>query len=108
MHTRRNLSHVTPVVLPLAALTLMLTGAEVRTVLADSSNLQQDVDALRNVGVTGVLAQVLDRGRASVATAGVAELGTTLPVPADGQYRAGSLTKTFVATSSCSSSARAG
>jgi D-alanyl-D-alanine carboxypeptidase len=49
-------------------------------------------------GFPGALAVVRDaNGRVRKPTAGVAEIGTDRPVPADGQVRIGSNTKTFVA-----------
>ncbi|MEV6306917.1 serine hydrolase domain-containing protein [Actinoplanes sp. NPDC051861] len=49
-------------------------------------------------GFPGALATVTGRdGRVRKLTAGVGELGTAKPVPADGQVRIGSNTKTFVA-----------
>lgn len=65
---------------------------------ADASTLQQDVNALHNVGNVGVLAAVEDNGQITQARAGVAQLGTTQPVPFQARYRAGSITKTFVST----------
>jgi D-alanyl-D-alanine carboxypeptidase len=60
--------------------------------------LQHDVDALHAAGVTGVLAEVVDHGRPSYARAGSAFRGTHIPVPTNGRFRIGSITKTFVAT----------
>lgn len=66
------------------------------TALADAGNLQQDVNALQNVGNAGVYAQVYDNGQVTTARAGVARLDTVQPVPTDARYRTGSVTKTFV------------
>ncbi|CCH34668.1 serine hydrolase domain-containing protein [Actinosynnema sp. NPDC047251] len=49
-------------------------------------------------GAAGVQIRVVDGRDRFTARAGVAEWGTTKPVPADGRFRAGSITKTFVAT----------
>ncbi|MEU6035710.1 serine hydrolase domain-containing protein [Actinomadura sp. NPDC047616] len=60
--------------------------------------LQHDVDAIRDTGTTGVLAQVVHKEGSVKARSGVADLDTRRPVPWDGYYRVGSNTKTFVAT----------
>jgi D-alanyl-D-alanine carboxypeptidase len=64
----------------------------------DRAELQSRLDAVVAAGVVGVLAEVVDpRGRWRAAS-GVAELGKARPVPVDGRFRVGSVTKTFVAT----------
>ncbi|MGW4382154.1 serine hydrolase domain-containing protein [Kitasatospora sp. NPDC004531] len=57
------------------------------------------LDALvAELGVPGALATVRDQhGRSTSAAAGVGDLATGAPVPADGEVRVGSNTKTFVA-----------
>jgi len=65
-------------------------------VSADAGTLQQDVNALQNAGNAGVLAEVQQGGRISSARAGLAQIGGTDPVPLNGRYRTGSVTKTFV------------
>lgn len=64
---------------------------------AADSTLQSDVNALRDAGNVGVIAESNDRGQVTTAKAGVAQVGTTTPVPDGAHYRAGSITKTFVA-----------
>jgi len=64
---------------------------------ADTNTLQQDVNALQNVGNSGVYAEAHDHGQVNIAKAGVAQLDTTNPVPFGTHYRTGSVTKTFVA-----------
>ncbi|MEV0680726.1 serine hydrolase domain-containing protein [Actinosynnema sp. NPDC050436] len=49
-------------------------------------------------GVAGVQIRVVDGRDRFTARAGVAEWGTAKPVPTDGRFRAGSITKTFVST----------
>jgi D-alanyl-D-alanine carboxypeptidase len=62
------------------------------------SPLQQEVDAIRDSGAVGVLAEVTTpRGRVS-ARAGTAAIGTGRPVPPDAEFRVASATKTFTAT----------
>ncbi|MGZ0149150.1 serine hydrolase domain-containing protein [Kribbella sp. WER1] len=53
---------------------------------------------LPDVPAVGVVAEVRDGGRVWRGTSGVAELGTSRAVPAQGRFRAGSISKTFVAT----------
>jgi len=60
--------------------------------------LQRDVDALRDLGVTGVLARLETPAGIQAVRSGVAEAGTFRPVPARPYLRAASITKTFVAT----------
>lgn len=60
--------------------------------------LQRDVDALRDLGVTGVLARLETPAGVQAVRSGVAEAGTSRPVPARPYLRAASITKTFVAT----------
>ncbi|WP_404867411.1 serine hydrolase domain-containing protein [Kitasatospora griseola] len=62
--------------------------------------LQQGLDALTGrAGASGAIAEVRDHGRAVWrGTSGVADLATRQPAPVDGEFRAGSITKTFVAT----------
>ncbi|WP_246126432.1 serine hydrolase domain-containing protein [Embleya hyalina] len=62
------------------------------------STLQRDVDRVRDAGAIGVLAEVRDvDGRRVSARSGVAELGTSRPIPTDAHVRIGSATKAFVA-----------
>ncbi|GGS26362.1 serine hydrolase [Streptomyces aureoverticillatus] len=61
-------------------------------------SVQQDADALRDAGVTGVSVR-LETPRGTVtARSGVSDLVSRRPVPQDGYLRLGSITKTFVAT----------
>ena len=65
---------------------------------ADRVGLQTRLDAVVAAGAVGALAEVRDEQGVWRGTSGVAELGTTRPVPVRGRFRAGSITKTFVAT----------
>lgn len=67
-------------------------------VAAPNSVLQQDVNRLRDIGTTGVLAVTTNGTQVTQARAGVAELGTAKPVDWASHARIGSNTKTFVAT----------
>ncbi|WP_306215335.1 serine hydrolase domain-containing protein [Actinoplanes sp. RD1] len=59
---------------------------------------QSRLDAITAAGTIGVLAEVRGPDGTWRGTAGVARRGTSEPVPAGGRFRAGSITKTFVAT----------
>ncbi|AXB44950.1 serine hydrolase domain-containing protein [Amycolatopsis albispora] len=61
------------------------------------AELQKSLDAIRDAGVVGVQAQADTGHRRLTARSGVAEVGTSKPVPRDGRFRMGSNTKTFVA-----------
>ncbi|MFY1691906.1 serine hydrolase domain-containing protein [Plantactinospora sp. WMMB782] len=63
----------------------------------DRAESQRRLDEVVAVGAVGVLAEVRDEHGVWRGTSGVAELGTTRAVPAHGRFRAGSITKTFVA-----------
>lgn len=65
---------------------------------ADRGGLQRRLDDVVAAGAVGALAEVRDEHGVWRADSGVAELGTTRAVPVDGRFRAGSITKTFVAT----------
>ncbi|MGH4026900.1 MAG: serine hydrolase domain-containing protein [Pseudonocardiaceae bacterium] len=65
---------------------------------AQPSVLQQDVNKLREIGTVGVLAATVNGAESARARAGVAERGTTKPVPWGSHVRLGSTTKAFVAT----------
>ena len=60
--------------------------------------LHQQAAAIVGTGITGVLAESTDAGRHRYATAGVGNTKTGAPVPVNGEFRAGSTTKTFIAT----------
>jgi D-alanyl-D-alanine carboxypeptidase len=65
---------------------------------ADRVGLQRRLDDVVAAFAVGALAEVRDEHGVWRGTSGVAELGTTRAVPVDGRFRAGSITKTFVAT----------
>lgn len=62
------------------------------------SSLQRDADAIRAVGVTGVLARTTTRHGSRTAVSGVADLTSRRPVRPDSHFRIGSTNKTLVAT----------
>ncbi|MGW2654129.1 serine hydrolase domain-containing protein [Streptomyces sp. NPDC001478] len=60
--------------------------------------LRERLAAVVSSGAVGALAEVRDGRRVWRGTAGTAERDTTRPVPVDGRFRMGSITKTFLAT----------
>ena len=65
---------------------------------ATGDAIQRVLDQMVADGAVSVRAELQSPGRVWRGTAGVAELGTSRPVPAHGRFRAGSVTKTFIAT----------
>jgi D-alanyl-D-alanine carboxypeptidase len=59
---------------------------------------QEQLDAVVAAAAVGALVEVRDEHGVWRGGSGVAELGTTRPIPVDDRFRAGSITKTFVAT----------
>jgi D-alanyl-D-alanine carboxypeptidase len=68
---------------------------------ADPGGLQGRLDDVVAAGAVGVLAEVREEHGVWRGTSGVAELGTTRAVPVGGRFRAGSITKTFLARATC-------
>jgi len=68
-----------------------------RPAAAADDPLRRDVEALREAGISGVLARLETPHGVRVVRAGVADLATGRPVPHDPYLRIGSATKTFVA-----------
>ncbi|MGH3500464.1 MAG: serine hydrolase domain-containing protein [Nocardioidaceae bacterium] len=64
----------------------------------DRAGLQQRLDDVVRAGAVGALAEVRDGHRVWRGSSGVAQLGRSRAVPVHGRFRAGSITKTFVAT----------
>lgn len=65
---------------------------------ADRGELQERLDEVVAAGAIGALMEVRGEDVVRRATSGVAELGTTRPVPPRSRFRIGSITKTFLAT----------
>ncbi|MFD9733851.1 serine hydrolase domain-containing protein [Umezawaea sp. NPDC059074] len=84
-------------VVALAASTLGGTAAATPDRI-DRQVVQRAIDKLSRNGAAGVQVRITDGRRTFTARAGTAEWGTTRPVPLDGRFRAGSVTKVFVAT----------
>jgi D-alanyl-D-alanine carboxypeptidase len=64
----------------------------------DRAVVQRSLDKLTTTGAAGVQARVTDGRQSFTARAGVAEVGGNRPVPTDGRFRVGSITKVFVST----------
>jgi D-alanyl-D-alanine carboxypeptidase len=62
----------------------------------DQAQLERDLDAIHDTGVSGVLAEVNIGSHRLRGTSGVADLDAGGPITADGYFRMGSNTKTFV------------
>ncbi len=79
----------------------VLTGATAQASDAPprygQAQLQRDLDAIRDTGVSGVLAEVNIGPRRIVGTSGIADLESGGPLDVHGHFRMGSNTKTFVA-----------
>lgn len=65
---------------------------------ADRASLQAGLDDVVAAGAVGALVEVRDEHGVWRGTSGVAKLDETRSVPVQGRFRAGSITKTFVAT----------
>jgi D-alanyl-D-alanine carboxypeptidase len=64
----------------------------------DAAGLQKIFDAMAESAASAVLAEVHDCGLVWRGSSGVSELGSTSPVAVNGRFRAGSITKSLVAT----------
>lgn len=73
-------------------------GAVAAPAVAERVGLQRAMEELIAAGAAGVQVRVHDQHGGWTGSAGVAELGRPEPVPVDGRFRIGSITKTFVAT----------
>lgn len=64
----------------------------------DRAAVQRAIDKVAQNGAVGVQVRVTDGRRGFTARSGVAEWGGDRPVPLDGRFRVGSITKVFVST----------
>jgi D-alanyl-D-alanine carboxypeptidase len=100
----RYVSNLTRGLMVVASTFLLVGATTVNAAASDAVNasptstLQKDVNAIRDIGTTGVLAYTTDGTSAMRARAGVAVLGGNQPVDWASHVRIGSNTKTFVAT----------
>ncbi|CAM4460094.1 serine hydrolase domain-containing protein [Nocardia ninae] len=74
------------------------TGAVATPAVTDRAPLQQAMDELIAAGAAGIQVRVHDRHGGWTGAAGVAQVDRPEPVPVDGRFRIGSITKMFVAT----------
>ncbi|GCD98585.1 serine hydrolase domain-containing protein [Embleya hyalina] len=75
------------------------SAAQASPAKADRGGLQKGLDDIVANGAVGAVMEVGGNGGGVWrGTSGVAELGTSREMPAHGRFRAGSITKTFVAT----------
>lgn len=84
-----------------AVMALAVTGAASATAQVpriDRGVVQAGLDKIAADGAAGVQARITDRGESYTARSGVAEVGGHRPVPTNGHFRIGSITKTFVST----------
>ena len=65
---------------------------------ADRGELQRAMDELVSTGSAGIQIRLHDARGEWVGASGVRDLDRGGPVPSDGRFRAGSITKTFVST----------
>jgi D-alanyl-D-alanine carboxypeptidase len=85
---------------PLASLllTTLLLTANATAAPADRPDLQRALDNVVAAGALSALVEVRDGATTWQGSSGVAQVNTTTPVEVNGSFRAGSITKTFVAT----------
>jgi D-alanyl-D-alanine carboxypeptidase len=83
---------------PAAAPASLPSVPSVPSAPASDAGLQQALDAVVAAGAVGALAEVRDGRGTWRGTSGVSRFGTAAAVPAQGRFRAGSVTKTFLAT----------
>lgn len=80
-------------------LVALLAATTAAPALAATDPVQHDLDVLTaQDGVPGAEAVIQDHGRTRVARSGRGDVATGKPFPRNGSFRAGSVTKTFVAT----------
>ncbi|MFI6097110.1 serine hydrolase domain-containing protein [Lentzea sp. NPDC051213] len=78
---------------------LALTTGTASAEVTDRGTVQQVMDQITSSGgVLGLQARVTDGRQRFAARSGVAEFDTAKPVPLNGRFRIGSVTKTFVST----------
>ncbi|MER6666145.1 serine hydrolase domain-containing protein [Amycolatopsis japonica] len=100
---QRKLSRASLRIRLVAALTtaglIATTGTALADAGADRKVVQEALDQLTATGgALGAQARVTDGHQRFTARSGKAELGSNRPVPENGRFRVGSITKTFVST----------
>ncbi|MGN9909040.1 serine hydrolase domain-containing protein [Phytohabitans sp. LJ34] len=81
-----------------ATAALAVVAAPTAAAAEPKDELRRELDGVVAAHAVGALAEVRDGRRVWRGGSGVAALGTARAVPVDGRFRAGSITKTFLAT----------
>lgn len=76
---------------------LLAVALAVAAPAAANAGLQHDTNAIVAAGSSGAVAELMTDSGVQRTRAGVAQLGTTTPVPLNAHFRIGSVTKSFVA-----------
>lgn len=98
-HLRPVLVSATTVLAAVAEMALIPpSAASVATPRGAHQELQEGLDKIVDTGAVGALAEVRDERGVWRAASGVSRIGTTQPVAVRSRFRAGSITKTFIAT----------
>src|SRR5688500_5090716 len=84
--------------LAVAAVLVATTGGTALADPVDRKVVQQGLDEVVEAGVLGVQLRVTHDRAQFTARSGKAERDSDRPVPLNGRFRAGSITKTFVST----------
>ncbi|OXM49667.1 serine hydrolase domain-containing protein [Amycolatopsis alba] len=95
----RSLTKIRLVAALTAAGLIATTGTALADTSADRKVVQEALDEfVASGGALGAQARVTDGHQRFTARSGKAELGSNRPVPENGRFRVGSITKTFVST----------
>ena len=84
------------IIAAVAVLSTMVVGGPVAAAPPRPTVLQQGLDDLHSLGISGTQGLIRDGRRVTTARSGVADLRTKAPMPINGYFRIGSSTKTFV------------
>ncbi|SDD17397.1 serine hydrolase domain-containing protein [Actinokineospora iranica] len=82
----------------LATSALLVTAPSADLPPLDPALMLASISGLPNTDVSAAIVQVRGSAGEWAGTAGVADIHTACPVPQDGRFRVGSITKTFTAT----------
>lgn len=91
------MNHVANVIVAAALAATGVTAQSTTGSAYDAAQFQRDLDAIQAAGITGVLGEVRAGRHRITGHSGVANATTNAPVPEDGYFRVGSVTKTYVA-----------
>jgi len=98
VHGEIGMKRALRVLVTVTTAAVVIAMPAVAVAAAHGGGPQERLDEVVAAGAIGAVAQVRDGRDVWRGTSGVAELGTTRPVPERGRFRIGSITKTFVAT----------